>query len=357
MRVDGAADEGPSHEAVQFWWTLWHFTQKKVATLVTTRSSGSSYLNRVELQNGCLALGHSNTFIPSTETVNQAKLKENLDMAMSAYISHVNGCPCGDSNIMLFRGCDSEVNQVKSEKLSIFLKGSKRAKEKLKSDYLDEFDHLQMIWDICNRDLVHGLPSSCVFFIKCCSQPDCKHPVCKLGQPQETITCFPNGPPISHLPFPVFDEARPGHYTTLMLDTGNEDDKKIIKPPSIVIKERFSVLGGLITESSLHSVSNEVILTVEEVSMWFDHLTVICKNRQRGAKKAAETRHLRRQQAGQSTYMQVTGNVRESKDSEDQRQQVDVDHEQVTDQEPRKEHKQQTEEGICGSCGKDYNCD
>ena len=50
IRVDGATDEGPSHEAVQFWWTLWHFTQENVATLVTTRSSGSSYLNRVELQ-------------------------------------------------------------------------------------------------------------------------------------------------------------------------------------------------------------------------------------------------------------------------------------------------------------------
>ena len=34
-----------------------------VKALVTTRSSGSSYLNKVELQNGCLAKAHS---IPST---------------------------------------------------------------------------------------------------------------------------------------------------------------------------------------------------------------------------------------------------------------------------------------------------
>ena len=128
IRVDGATDEGPSHEAVQFWWTSWYFTQKKVATLVTTRSSGSSYLNRVELQNGCLALGHSNTFIPSTingscydeetGTIDQSKLRENLELAIAAYISRVDGCPCGDSN-MLFRGCDSQENQVKNEKLSI----------------------------------------------------------------------------------------------------------------------------------------------------------------------------------------------------------------------------------------------
>lgn len=47
IRVDGATDEGPAHESIQYWWTVWHITQSKAATLVTTRSSGSSYLNRV----------------------------------------------------------------------------------------------------------------------------------------------------------------------------------------------------------------------------------------------------------------------------------------------------------------------
>ena len=65
IRVDGATDEGPGHEEVQFLWTQHHIATEKVVTLVTTRS-GSSYLNRVELQNGCLSLGHANTFIPST---------------------------------------------------------------------------------------------------------------------------------------------------------------------------------------------------------------------------------------------------------------------------------------------------
>lgn len=61
VRVDGAADEDPGHEEVQFYWTERHIDQAKVVTLVTTRSSGSSYLNRMELQNGCLSLGHANT--------------------------------------------------------------------------------------------------------------------------------------------------------------------------------------------------------------------------------------------------------------------------------------------------------
>ena len=71
VRVDGATDEGPAHAEVQYWWTKRHISRGRLATLVTTRSSGSSYLNRVELQNGCLSLGHANTFIPSTLAVIQ----------------------------------------------------------------------------------------------------------------------------------------------------------------------------------------------------------------------------------------------------------------------------------------------
>ena len=52
IRVDGASDEG------RFWWAARHLKLGKLVTLVSTRPSGASYLNRVELQNGCLALGH-----------------------------------------------------------------------------------------------------------------------------------------------------------------------------------------------------------------------------------------------------------------------------------------------------------
>ena len=118
--------------------TEWHFRQRKVATLVTTRSSGSSYLNRVELQNGCLSLGHSNTFIPSTlggscvdqqtGKTNEAKLRENLHLAIEAYTSRVDGCRCGDATIKLFKGSESEEHHAVSDKHEIFLKGSNRGK-------------------------------------------------------------------------------------------------------------------------------------------------------------------------------------------------------------------------------------
>lgn len=92
IRVDGAGDEGPAHAEVQFMWTERHLEQEKVHTLVTTRRSGSSYLNRVELQNGCLAMAHSNIFIPSTihglkfgqsVSIDYQQLERNLDSAVS----------------------------------------------------------------------------------------------------------------------------------------------------------------------------------------------------------------------------------------------------------------------------------
>lgn len=104
IRVDGGMDEGPAHEEVQFLWTEWHLKHKKVATIVTSRSTGSSYMNRVELQNGCLALGHSNLFIPSTlhgsclqdSGIDQDRLRRNLDAAIDVYLRRVDRWRYGD---------------------------------------------------------------------------------------------------------------------------------------------------------------------------------------------------------------------------------------------------------------------
>jgi len=115
VRVDGGSDEGPMHKEVQFFWTLEHLKNTRLVTLITARSSGSSYLNRVELQNGCLTRGHSNLFIPSTLSgtcmesghINDQALKTNLQKAIDVYLSHVNYCPCGDTVIQLFEGADA----------------------------------------------------------------------------------------------------------------------------------------------------------------------------------------------------------------------------------------------------------
>ena len=115
--VDGASDEGPNHEKVQFFWTLRHINTPTVTTLISARNSGASYLNRVELQNGCQALVHVNLFIPSTlggscldskmGKVDPDKFKRNMQLATEVYINRVNGCPCGEGTIRLFEGADS----------------------------------------------------------------------------------------------------------------------------------------------------------------------------------------------------------------------------------------------------------
>ena len=64
---------------------------------ITTRHSGGSYLNVVELMNGCLAVAHNNCFIPSTlggpvfdeNGINMEQLKQNLNLAADVYISRV----------------------------------------------------------------------------------------------------------------------------------------------------------------------------------------------------------------------------------------------------------------------------
>ena len=132
IRVDGATDEGPAHLEVQFWWTLRHFEQPTIATLVTTRNSGASYLNRVELQNGCLALAHANLFIPSnlnescfsqeTGKLAQERLKQNMNQATDIYISRCDGAPCGDAKICLFKGADSAAKQDLRSDILFFIR-------------------------------------------------------------------------------------------------------------------------------------------------------------------------------------------------------------------------------------------
>lgn len=113
IRVDGGFHEGPPHKEVQYWWTRRHLEVETVVTLVSSRNSGASFRNRVELQNGCLALGHANLFIPSTLNgscltssggVDQNMLRKNLESAIDVYISRVDGAPCASTEIIFTKG-------------------------------------------------------------------------------------------------------------------------------------------------------------------------------------------------------------------------------------------------------------
>ena len=137
-RVNGATDEGPAHVEVRFWWTVRHLERPTYATLVIARSSDSSFLNRVELQNGCLSLAHAYLFIPSningtcfdpnTGKLDEQRLRTNLGLAMDIYISRVNGAPCGESQIHLFKGADSSEKRQLRNHVLVYLKGSMEQK-------------------------------------------------------------------------------------------------------------------------------------------------------------------------------------------------------------------------------------
>lgn len=330
IRVDGAADEGPGHEEVQFYWTEWHVQHRKVATLVTTRSSGSSFMNRVELQNGCLTRAHSNLFIPSTLNgscvresgkVNQSVLHMNLNSAIDIYIERCNGCSCGKTVIHLFKGVQADYE--KREKLITFLKGTKRKKEQLKKEHPTLYQHFSTIWNIRTRHMVSGLPSQYVFFIRCCLSKDCMHPLCS------TLTELPNwyigGPALTFVPLPIPDPGQPfgndscvqckgvcsGHYLKPSENFDNMQSN-MAKPPSLVISEKHKACGNNMSEKEIENLAKKVLLPVNEVKIWLEHLEEVSRNRKEGAIKAAETRKrkkMQRRQEESATMQEESDNI------------------------------------------------
>jgi len=220
IRVDGATDEGPSHDEVRFWWTVRHMKYKKIVTLFSSRSSGCRYLNRVELQNGCLSLAHTNLFIPSTlcgypyspdtGVLDMDRVKKNLDAATSVYIDHVNQSPCGESVIHLFRGADSSSFQEQRKHLMVFLKGTKQKREELQKAEPDLYSVFKTVLEVKRRHEVSGLPQQYLFLLVCCFEHCCPHPLCQEGQ--EGNICmewFSNGPKVDSIPLPVPNPAQP----------------------------------------------------------------------------------------------------------------------------------------------------
>lgn len=317
IRVDGASDENPGHDEVQFLWTERHLEQKKVCTLVSTRCSGSSYLNRVELQNGCLAISHSNLFIPSTlhgsnfnphdGGIDYEKLEKNLTTAADVYISKCNGAPCGESSIILIKGNKNDLAKKYQERrphLLTFLKGSKKQKEELKTDQPTLYDYFCEIWALRNRHMVPGLPSQYVFQLLLCYEVDCIHPLCREGRPKEEETWFPGGPSLSYLPIPIPDvksqncekcgqECR-GHYLQPdehiehVHQNGYGDCQ--FKPPKSVIEEATKEKAkenATFTNEELLAMADNCCLPVTDVHMWVEHVNdIVSRRKARAAERS-----------------------------------------------------------------------
>lgn len=95
---------------------------------------------------------------------------------------------------------------------------------------------------------------------------------------------------MTEIPYPYPNPQYPGHYEVKMVDITNKNTlTDIPKPPSIILKDFFSGTKD-ISDDLLQNVSERCLLSPEECMFWLDHLQTVVDNRQRGAKKAAETR-------------------------------------------------------------------
>ena len=132
--------------------------------------------------------------------MDETKLKENLNLAIDAYIHRVDGCPCGSTSIHLFKGPQS--------KLPLFF-GSKRSRGALKLENRELYNYFDRVWAVRNNHMIQGLPS-CIFYLQCCFKPECTHPACTEGKNASTVTTwYSGGPPLTHLPLPVPDTLKP----------------------------------------------------------------------------------------------------------------------------------------------------
>lgn len=246
IRVDGASDEGPCHSEVQFYWTERHINYEKVCTLVTSRHSGGSYLNRVELMNGGLSQAHCNLFIPSTlngsnygpNGLDEKKLKKNLEEATEVYIDRVQGASCCGSPVLLMKGAVADMHR--RQYLLTFLKGSKKAKEKLQSKEPELYNYFQDVWTVRNNHINTSVPTNYVFHLTLCGKSTCVHPRCKRGETSAHTKGFKGGPPVTWLPIPVPDPDRPGHFMKAedLIQGKDKCTADVMSiPPSAVIKQ------------------------------------------------------------------------------------------------------------------------
>ena len=168
---------------MQFMWTEWHFKMAKVCTFVTSRFSGGSYLSHIELLNGCLAVGHSNVFIPSTilgsnrntDGIDNEKLQANLDAASDVYINTMTGTKYAGNPIVLVKGARNEVSKRYLERrdhLLTFLQGSAKKQSAFEKEFPDEYAYFSKVWNICNNHIIKNLPENYLFMLCPCYRND-----------------------------------------------------------------------------------------------------------------------------------------------------------------------------------------
>lgn len=172
-------------------------------------------------------------------------------------------------------------------------------------------------------------PMQYVFFLKCCFEDDCIHPLCSNQQwlSSEAMTWFSGGPPLSYIPLPIPDPKQPwgnsecqrckgvchGHFLQ-PAEAWKSNLSPMCKPPSDILQHVSSQLGDETpSDDYVTELAKKTLLPKGEVIMWLDHLRDVRRNRKRGAQKAAATRRRRKKQQEemkkQSLVQENTANV------------------------------------------------
>ena len=98
--------------------------------------------------------------------------------------------------------------------------------------------------------MVKNLPTQYIFFLLCCYDAGCPHPVCQSGPPALPYRWYPDGPLLTELPLPVYDPERQwgstcsscsgvcsGHYKSVVF-TDVSDIATTAQPPSSILKQQ-----------------------------------------------------------------------------------------------------------------------
>ena len=131
-----------------------------------------------------------------------------MDLATNVYISRVNGSPCGETTIQLYKGADSSKEQERRTHLLVYLKGSRHQKHLLSISHPSYYEEFKTICELQSRHKIKDLPNQYLFAVVCCLKQDCIHPMCRSGAYQLPIW-YNGGPSIRYLPLPIPDPERP----------------------------------------------------------------------------------------------------------------------------------------------------
>ena len=232
------------------------------------------------------------------------------------YISRVQGAPCGEAKVQLYKGADGpEAKKLlnRRQMLLKFLSGKSTEKESLQRNHPEMYKYFQQVWKVYLSHKLPNLSNKYFLVLALCFQPGCPHSLCMAGNKEQSCW-YQGGPPLTYFPLPVPDPAKPwggdcssckgqcsGHYMKPqqawlhVQEHGNKDVQS--DPPSVIFQDAFNetVKSGtdiLEDKAQIENLAKETHLTVQETVMWLNQ--GIRARRVKEAQKAAVKRAAKR---------------------------------------------------------------